>query len=117
MSTRIIDQFYLILIIMHQGQQPRGERKFKARWLNETTVDEIVPTAWDRAKLTRVGTSLGDQTKVVKDDLFQWDRDTLKWPKKRINRLKKEMEKLRREPLTGRFGRNLRSYKFSLKIY
>ena len=71
------------------GQKQRGERRFEARWLSESTVDEIVKSAWERAKLAGIGPSLASRTKSVKDDMFIWDRDTLKGPKKRINKLKK----------------------------
>ena len=68
------------------GRRPTGERRFEARWLSQSTVDEIVHTAWERAKLAGAGPSLADRTKSVKDDLHKWDRDTLKGPKKRINK-------------------------------
>ena len=82
------------------GQKQRGERRFEARWLSESTIDEIVKGASERAKLAGIGPSLASRTKSVKDDMFIWDRDTLKGPKKRINKLKKELEKLRRCTLT-----------------
>ena len=66
---------------------------FEARWLSESTVDEIVKSAWERAKLAGIGPSLASRTKSVKDDMFIWDRE-------RINKLKKELEKLRRCTLT-----------------
>jgi hypothetical protein len=65
------------------GQKPSGERKFEARWLSEATVHEIVQSAYDRAKMAGIGPSLADRTKAVKDDLYRWDRDTLKGPKKK----------------------------------
>ena len=93
----LLDTEYYSAVI---GQKQRGERRFEARWLSECTVDEIVKSAWERAKLAGIGPSLSSRTKLVKDDMFIWDRDTLKGPKKRINKLKKELEKLRRCTLT-----------------
>ena len=63
-------------------------------------MNEIVNTAWQRAHLAGVGPSLADRTRAVKADLFQWDRDTLRGPKKRIHKLQKELEMLRRGQLT-----------------
>lgn len=37
------------------SQQPKGEWRFEAWWLNKSTVNEIVHTAWERAKLTGLG--------------------------------------------------------------
>ena len=43
-----------------------------------------------------IGPSLAERTWAVQADLHIWDRDILKGPKKRINKLKKELERLRR---------------------
>lgn len=59
-------------------------------------MNEVVHTAWEKAKLAGLGPSLADRTKAVHADLHTWDRDILKAPKKRVNKLKKELEKLRR---------------------
>ena len=75
------------------GQKQRGEIRLEARWLSESTVDEIVKSAWERAKLAGIGPLLASRTKSVKDDMFIWDRE-------RINKLKKVLEKLRRCTLT-----------------
>ena len=52
------------------SQKPKGERRFKAQWLNEDTVNEIVATAWQCTQLMGVGLSLSDRTRVVKAELF-----------------------------------------------
>lgn len=46
-----------------------------------------------------IGPSLADRTRAVHMDLHTWDRDTLRGPKRRINKLKKELEKLKRGPI------------------
>lgn len=79
---------------------PAGVRHFEARWVQEETVNEIVKSAWDRAKAAGIGPSLADRTKAVHADLHDWDRNVLKSPKKRIRKLKKELEKLRLGPNT-----------------
>lgn len=63
-------------------------------------MEEIVKLAWQRASTAGVGPSLATRTKAVKDELDQWDREVLKGPKKRINKLKKKLEKLKRGQLT-----------------
>ena len=80
--------------------RPKGcVKKFEARWLKEETLTEIVKASWERAKLAGIGPSLADRTRAVHADLHTWDRVTLKGPKRRINKLKKELERLRRGPL------------------
>ncbi|XP_020197316.1 uncharacterized protein [Aegilops tauschii subsp. strangulata] len=83
------------------GQQQNRKRMFEARWLDEGTVNEIINSAWERAKLAGLGPSLADRTKAVLNDLHEWDRETLKSPKKRINKLKKDLKKVRRGPNTA----------------
>src|SRR4051812_37030696 len=82
------------------AQQQKRNHMFEACWLNEGTVSEIISSAWERAKLAGIGTTLAGQTNAVLTDLHEWDRETLKSPKKRINKLKKEIEKLSRGPNT-----------------
>lgn len=77
------------------SRQPKGECKFEAYWLQEDTVKEIVKSSWLRAQTLGVGPTLADRTKAVKGDLVQWDAEVLKGPKKRVNKLKKKLEKLR----------------------
>lgn len=77
-----------------------GIRHFEARWLQEETVNEVVKSAWDRAKAAGIGPSLADRTKAVHADLHEWDRDILKSPKRRIKKLKRELEKIRAGPNT-----------------
>ena len=74
-------------------------KQFEARWLKEETVGEIVQTSWEKAKLAGVGPSLATRKHAVRADLHTWDRKTLKGPKRRISKLKKELEKLRRGPM------------------
>ena len=69
-------------------------KQFEARWLKEETLTEIVKASWERAKLAGIGPSLADRTRVVHADLHTWDHVTLKGPKRRINKLKKELDRL-----------------------
>lgn len=78
-----------------------GGLRFEAKWLQEETVEEIVKSAWERAKLAGIGPSLADRTRAVHADLHAWDRNTLKGPKKRISKLKRELEKLKAGPLNS----------------
>jgi hypothetical protein len=77
-----------------------GGKKFEARWLAEESVNEIVKTAWEKAKLLGIAPSLAQRTSAVHSSLHEWDRTTLKGPKKRIAKLKKELEQLRRGAVT-----------------
>ena len=62
-------------------------------------VTEIVKASWEKANLAGVGPSIADCTRAMHSDLHTWDRETLKGPKVRIRKLKKELERLRRGPL------------------
>ena len=64
-----------------QMKRSAGGVKFEARWLQEETVNEIVKTAWKRAKLAGIGPSLADRTRAVHADLHQWDKEILGGPK------------------------------------
>lgn len=66
-------------------------------WLTkEETIEEIVKSAWEKAKMAGIGPSLAARTRAMHTDLHSWDRDTLKGLKRRIDKLKKELERLRR---------------------
>lgn len=67
--------------------------------MQKETVEEIVKTDWERAKLYGNGPSLADHTRAVHVDLHDWDRNILKGPKKRISKLKRELERLKIGPL------------------
>jgi hypothetical protein len=79
----------------HQIWKRSGGRKFGARWLAEETVHDIVKMAWEKAKLRGLGPTFADCTKVVHASLHEWDRTVLKGPKKIIEKLKKELKKMR----------------------
>ncbi|VAI25253.1 hypothetical protein VPH35_086992 [Triticum aestivum] len=72
-------------------------KQFEARWLKEETVGEIIHTTWEKAKLLGVGPSLAARTWAVQANLHTWDREILKGSKQRINKIKNELEKLRRD--------------------
>jgi hypothetical protein len=73
-------------------------KRFEARWLSEPSVHEVVKGAWERAKETSQHRI--DTLAVMHSDLHEWDRRVLKGPKKRINKLKTELEELRRGPMS-----------------
>ena len=75
-------------------------RQFEARWLSEESVEEIVRTAWDRARASGDYPKLSECTATIREDLFEWDRTVLKGPKNRIKKLRKELESLRRGPVS-----------------
>ena len=62
-------------------------------------LNEIVKASWEKAKLAGIGPSLANRTRAVHADLHKWDRKILKGLKRRINKLKKELEILRRGPM------------------
>jgi hypothetical protein len=77
-------------------QRRSGGKKFEACWLAEESVNEIVKTTWEETKLLGIAPSLAQHTNAAHRSLHEWDRTTLKGPKKRIPKLKKEFEQLRR---------------------
>jgi hypothetical protein len=81
---------------------PRGQPtlRFEARWLCESSVETIIQTAWDRAKLLHAETSLCDHTKAVHEELHRWDRNILKGPRKRLRELQSELNQILSGPLT-----------------
>ena len=86
------------VVVPHVGER---KRQFEARWLSEATVNEIVCTAWERASLPGGGSTLMQKTRQVHEDLHTWDREVLKAPVRRLKKLKKELEKVRRSPMTN----------------
>jgi hypothetical protein len=74
-----------------QRMPQKGPLKFEARWLCEESVEQIIQTAWDRAKLLHAEASLSEHTQDVHDALHQWDKDVLKGPRKRLRELQKEL--------------------------
>lgn len=75
-------------------------KKFEVRWLKEETVEEIVHAAWDRAAMRGEGPTLMQKARMVHEDLHVWDRDVLKASVKRLKKLRKELERTRRSPMT-----------------
>jgi len=83
-----------------QVTHKEGPRRFEARWLKEETVEEIIQAAWARAVSQGSDPSLMARLRVVHNDLHIWDREVLKKPVHRMKKLKRELERLRRGPLT-----------------
>ena len=83
-----------------QVTHKEGPRRFEARWLKEETVEEIIQAAWARAVPQGSDPSLMARLRVVHNDLHIWDREVLKKPVHRMKKLKRELERLRRGPLT-----------------
>lgn len=73
----------------------RPVKRFEGRWLKEETVEEVVRTAWQRASLLGLG-PFKQKVDSVHEELHKWDRETLKRAQKRMAKLKKELEELRR---------------------
>jgi hypothetical protein len=74
--------------------------RFEARWLCENSVETIIQTAWDRAKLLHAEASLSDHTTEVHEALHSWDRNVLKGPRKRLRELQSELNRVMLGPLT-----------------
>jgi hypothetical protein len=58
--------------------------KFEARWLCEESVENIIETAWEKAKVLRAEASLSAHTKEVHEALHLWDKEILKGPRRRL---------------------------------
>jgi hypothetical protein len=67
-----------------QVQHAVSPLRFEARWLCESSVESIIQTAWDRAKLIHVEAPLSDHTAEVHEALHSWDKHVLKGPRKRM---------------------------------
>jgi hypothetical protein len=83
----------------HEGERGRKKR-FEARWLQEDTVEEMIKATWARASARGEGPSFLDKVREVHEDLHKWDKDVLKNPVKRMADLKRDLERLRRGPMT-----------------
>jgi ribonuclease HI len=77
-----------------------AKKRFEARWLQEDTVEEMIKAAWARAKARGEGPSFSEKVNEVHEELHSWDREVLKAPTRRISDLKKELERLKRGPMT-----------------
>jgi hypothetical protein len=58
--------------------------KFEARWLCEESVENIIETAWEKAKVLHAEASLSAHTKEVHEALHLWDKEILKGPRRRL---------------------------------
>jgi hypothetical protein len=75
-----------------RGLHPR----FEARWLEEEACESIVRNAWER-EVNVYGKGVRGAVNGVLGELADWSRNVLGDLEKRIGRLKKELEKWRRE--------------------
>jgi hypothetical protein len=69
-----------------------------AKWLCEESVETIIQTAWDRAKLGG-SREFADKTACVHAVLHEWDKEVLKGPRQRLRELQKELNELMSDPL------------------
>lgn len=61
----------------------------------------MIKVAWARAKAQGEGPSFAKKKVIdVHDKLHKWDKDVLKSPMKRMKDLQRELERLRRGPMT-----------------
>jgi len=82
------------------AQGGRRKKQFEARWLQEDTVEEMIKVAWARAKARGEGLTFLEKVNDVHEELHVWDKEVLKRPEKRMAELKRELERLRRGPMT-----------------
>jgi hypothetical protein len=75
-------------------------RRFEARWLQEDMVEEMVKSAWKRAKARGENLSLMQKCSDVHSELHSWDKEVLRGPARRLKELKKDLEQLRRGAMT-----------------
>lgn len=91
------------LIIINTDNQRRGHTdrvgdggfKFEAKWLMEENYNKIVGEAWGRA-MEGGEVSIQEAVKMVAEDLSEWNKNVLGDLEKRIKKVKKELENLRR---------------------
>ncbi|KAK1648056.1 hypothetical protein QYE76_065861 [Lolium multiflorum] len=83
-----------------QTQYSKAPLRFEARWLCESSIESIIQTAWDRAKLLHTGNSFREQTKEVHEALHEWDSTVLKGPRKRLRELQVELNLVMSGPLS-----------------
>lgn len=91
----VMDTHYLVPL-----QGGVSKKRFEVRWLQEDTVEEMIKAAWARAKSRGEGPSFAEKVNDVHEELHKWDKEVLKAPVKRIADLKKELERLKRGPMT-----------------
>lgn len=83
-----------------QNMMHMSPKRFEARWLKEETVNEVIQSAWARAAAHGHAPTLMTKLNQVHDELHTWDRKILKKPAQQMKKLKRELEKLRRGPMT-----------------
>lgn len=66
--------------------------RFEAKWLEEDECEARVTDAWERA-MGEGSTSMVEVQRKMLSELWQWDRNVLGELEKRINKVKKELEK------------------------
>lgn len=75
--------------------------RFEARWLVEEGCDGIVKDAWEGAHGPRVSSKLA----TVMKSLDTWSHEVLGDLRKRIKKIKSELEQVRQQPLSERMVR------------
>ena len=60
----------------------------------------MIKAAWARAKARGEGPTFAEKVNDVSEELHKWDKEVPKSPMKRVSNLKRELERLRRGPLT-----------------
>jgi hypothetical protein len=70
------------------------------RWLCESSVESIIQTACDRAKLLHAEASLSDHTTEVHEALHSWDKNVMKGPRRRLRELQVELNHVMSGPLS-----------------
>ena len=63
-------------------------------------MEEMIKVAWARASARGEGPTFREKVREVHDDLHKWDKEVLKNPTKRMLDLKRDLERLRRGPMT-----------------
>jgi hypothetical protein len=74
--------------------------KFEAKWLEEEGCEGIVKNTWGLEVGVRRG-GVAEGVKCVLGDLVDWSKNVLGDLEKRISKLKKELEKWRREAISS----------------
>ncbi|KAE8785544.1 hypothetical protein D1007_40706 [Hordeum vulgare] len=85
--------------------------RFEAKWLLEDDCDGIMENAWEKATDPAIKNRLAD----VMGALNNWNREVLGDLRKRIKKLKSELEAIRREPISDHQVRKEQTLIFKLE--
>ena len=96
-----------------QGRDEGGVKRFEANWIQEDGCEGIIRNAWER-EVRLKGETIAGALRGVLGELVDWNRNILGDLEKRIKKSKKELEKCRREGISGEQVRREELLRFKL---